>query len=39
MVPKISLSSFSVVFVVGKGGFGKVYKVEEKSTGRVFAMK
>ena len=25
--------------VVGKGGFGKVWKVEEKKTKKVFAMK
>jgi serine/threonine protein kinase len=26
-------------FVVGKGGFGKVWKVFDKSSNRVFAMK
>jgi len=26
-------------FVVGKGGFSKVWKVHEKSTNKVYAMK
>jgi serine/threonine protein kinase len=26
-------------FVVGKGGFGKVFKVKEKKTSTIFAMK
>jgi hypothetical protein len=36
---KINLNSFNMDFCVGKGGFGKVWKVYEKTTNRVYAMK
>jgi serine/threonine protein kinase len=36
---KISLNSFILDFVVGKGGFGKVWKVKEKGTNKIYAMK
>lgn len=36
---KISLNSFTMDFCVGKGGFGKVWKVYEKNTNKVYAMK
>ena len=35
----ISLTSFTRDFVVGKGGFGKVWKVHEKKTNKIYAMK
>ena len=35
----ISRTHFKYVSIIGKGGFGKVWKVLHKSTKRVFAMK
>lgn len=32
-------NNFNFVFVVGKGGFGKVWKVMEKATKVIYAMK
>jgi serine/threonine protein kinase len=37
--PEVSKMSFHLGYVVGKGGFGKVWKVKEKKTGLTFAMK
>lgn len=34
-----SLESFNTLKVVGRGSYGKVFMVEEKTTGRTFAMK
>lgn len=34
-----SLESFNTLKVIGRGSYGKVFMVEEKSTGRIFAMK
>ena len=34
-----SKSHFSFHYVIGKGGFGKVWKVERKKTKTIFAMK
>lgn len=31
--------SFTMDFVVGKGGFGKVWRVRERKTGKLYAMK
>lgn len=35
----INKSLFKIYYVIGKGGFGKVWKVEMKRTGKIFAMK
>ncbi|EGR27877.1 protein kinase domain protein [Ichthyophthirius multifiliis] len=35
----IQKSHFSVQFIIGKGGFGKVWKVEQRKTRKVYAMK
>lgn len=37
--PAISKSSFNTVYLIGKGGFSKVWKVHMKKTGKAFAMK
>jgi serum/glucocorticoid-regulated kinase 2 len=36
---KINLSSFKIIKQLGGGAFGKVYVVEKKDTGEIFAMK
>jgi serine/threonine protein kinase len=36
---KRSSNSYEYIQVIGKGGFGKVYKVREKKSGQYFAMK
>jgi hypothetical protein len=33
------LNSFDLDFIVGKGGFGKVWKVVEKASSKIYAMK
>jgi serine/threonine protein kinase len=35
----VTKNSFNYLFAVGKGGFGKVWKVESKRTKQKFAMK
>jgi serine/threonine protein kinase len=35
----VHLDHFKKIQVIGKGSFGKVWKVEQKGTGKVFAMK
>ena len=35
----MSKDQFLVLEILGKGGFGKVYKVEQKRTKSIFAMK
>ena len=35
----MSKNSFKILYPVGKGGFGKVWKVESKKNGEVLAMK
>lgn len=35
----LTKDQFSVVEILGKGGFGKVYRVEQKRTRAVYAMK
>lgn len=38
-VHRITVNSFNRDYVVGKGGFGKVWKVVEKTTKKIYAMK
>lgn|SRR3990167_467866 len=35
----IGLDDFEVLSLVGRGAFGKVWRVKEKATGKIFAMK
>jgi serine/threonine protein kinase len=39
--PTISLGrvNYKFLYVIGKGGFGKVWKVQDKKTKRFYAMK
>lgn len=39
LIEKRSRNSYDYIHVIGKGGFGKVYKVREKKTNQLFAMK
>ena len=32
-------TSFDILYPIGKGGFGKVWKVKDKHTGEIYAMK
>lgn len=34
-----SRNNFEIQHVIGKGGFGKVWRVEDKKTGHFYAMK
>lgn len=36
---KVSLQNFHLIYVIGRGGFGKVWKVENKKTRQYYAMK
>ena len=36
---EVSRNSFNLLLAVGKGGFGKVWKAEQKGTKRIYAMK
>jgi serine/threonine protein kinase len=36
---EVSRKMFNVLYPIGKGGFGKVWKVESKKSKAVFAMK
>lgn len=35
----VSLADFQIKKVIGRGSFGKVFLVQKKNTGQVFAMK
>ncbi len=35
----MSKTSFTFHYVIGRGGFGKVWRVEKKKTGQLYAMK
>lgn len=36
---KVSKDDFFIMKVIGRGGFGKVYMVKKRSSGKVYAMK
>ena len=38
-IKKISKTDFQFEYVIGRGGFGKVWKVEQKKTHQLYAMK
>ena len=38
-VAKIEKSLFNYLYIIGKGGFGKVWKTEHKKTKNQYAMK
>ena len=38
-VEGVNKSNFKPYYVVGKGGFGKVWKVQMKKNGKIYAMK
>jgi serum/glucocorticoid-regulated kinase 2 len=35
----LGLEDFIMLNIIGKGAFGKVYRVKKKDTGKIFAMK
>lgn len=35
----LSIDSFNLIKVIGRGSFGKVYLVQKKSSGKYYAMK
>jgi serine/threonine protein kinase len=35
----VSKDDFFIMKVIGRGGFGKVYMVKKRTTGKVYAMK
>ena len=35
----VELEDFELLTLVGRGAFGKVYRVKEKATGKIYAMK
>ncbi|KAJ2712525.1 hypothetical protein H4R19_002706 [Coemansia spiralis] len=37
--PRVTVDDFDVLKLIGKGGYGKVYLVQHKQTGRHYAMK
>lgn len=39
LIEKRSRKWYEYLHPIGKGGFGKVYKVKEKRTGQLFAIK
>jgi serine/threonine protein kinase len=36
---RIEKTNFNYLYIIGKGGFGKVWKVEHKKTKNQYAMK
>mmetsp|Transcript_15321 Transcript_15321/g.22934 ORF Transcript_15321/g.22934 Transcript_15321/m.22934 type:complete len:440 (-) Transcript_15321:865-2184(-) len=39
VVGKVNLMDFDILKLIGKGGFGKVWKARKKDTGEIFALK
>ena len=38
-IKKVNKNDFTFLYVIGRGGFGKVWKVEQKKTHQMYAMK
>jgi serum/glucocorticoid-regulated kinase 1/serum/glucocorticoid-regulated kinase 2 len=38
-VPQITKNNFTMLYAIGRGGFGKVWRVESKKEKEQFAMK
>jgi serine/threonine protein kinase len=36
---EVNRNSFEILYPIGKGGFGKVWKVQHKKTKQVYALK
>ena len=36
---RVDSASFDILYMIGQGGFGKVFQVKRKTTGKIYAMK
>jgi len=39
LIEKINKNHFTIQYAIGKGGFGRVWKIEKKNTRLAYAMK